>query len=63
MYPMGPLLFGTGINISVFSYLDSIDFGFMVDRQAVPNPWLVAEGIPLALEELKQAIEQRSVTG
>lgn len=56
MYPMGPLLFGTGINITVFSYLDSIDFGFMVDREAVPNPWLVAEGIPLALAELTEAI-------
>jgi WS/DGAT/MGAT family acyltransferase len=62
MYPMGPLLFGTGINITVFSYRDKIDFGFMVDRQAIPNPWLVAEGIPLALEELKQAIADRSVT-
>jgi WS/DGAT/MGAT family acyltransferase len=55
MYPMGPLLFGTGINITVFSYLDNIDFGFMVDRTAVPNPWLVAEGISLALDELKLA--------
>ena len=34
MYPMGPLLYGTGINITVFSYLDNIDFGFMVRPRA-----------------------------
>ncbi|MDZ7733318.1 MAG: WS/DGAT domain-containing protein [Acidimicrobiia bacterium] len=59
MYPMGPLLFGTGINVTVFSYMESIDFGFMVCREAVPNPWLVAEGIPLALEELQTAAAVR----
>jgi hypothetical protein len=59
---MGPLLFGTGINITVFSYRDNIDFGFMVDRQALPNPWLVAEGIPLALDELKAALADRAAT-
>jgi WS/DGAT/MGAT family acyltransferase len=62
LYPMGPLLFGTGINITVFSYRDNIDFGFMVDRQALPNPWLVAEGIPLALDELKAALADRAAT-
>jgi hypothetical protein len=46
----------------VFSYRDNIDFGFMVDRQALPNPWLVAEGIPLALDELKAALADRAAT-
>jgi len=55
LYPMGPLLYGTGVNVTVFSYRDRVDFGFMVCREAVPDPWFLAEGIPLALEELKQA--------
>jgi diacylglycerol O-acyltransferase / wax synthase len=57
MYPMGPLLFGTGINITVFSYVDRIDFGFMVCREVVPDPWAIADGIPIALAELTKAAE------
>lgn len=55
IYPMGPLLYGTGINVTVFSYLDKIDFGFMVCREVVPNPWFLAEGVQLALDELLEA--------
>ncbi|MCC7075800.1 MAG: wax ester/triacylglycerol synthase family O-acyltransferase [Acidimicrobiia bacterium] len=52
MYPMGPLLYGGGLNISVISYLDSMDFGFLSCRTTVPDVWTIAEGIPLALKEL-----------
>ena len=55
LYPMGPLLYGTGINITVFSYTGSIDFGFMVCRELVPDHWSLAEGIPIALDELLTA--------
>jgi diacylglycerol O-acyltransferase / wax synthase len=57
LYPMGPLLYGTGVNVTVFSYRDRIDFGFMVDRRAVPHPWLLAEGIEASFDELKLAAE------
>lgn len=55
LFPMGPLLYGTGVNITVFSYRDSVDFGFMVCRDVVPNPWSLAEGVQIALDELKAA--------
>jgi diacylglycerol O-acyltransferase / wax synthase len=58
LYPMGPLLYGTGVNVTVFSYRDRVDFGFMVCREAVPDPWFLAEGVPMALEELKAAAEE-----
>ena len=35
---MGPLLYGTGVNVTVFSYRDHIDFGFMVCREVVARP-------------------------
>jgi WS/DGAT/MGAT family acyltransferase len=57
LYPMGPLLYGTGVNVTVFSYRDRVDFGFMTCREAVDDGWFIAEGIPLALEELKLAAE------
>jgi len=55
IYPMGPLLYGTGINITVFSYEDNIDFGFMVCRDLVPEPWKLVDGVQIALEELLAA--------
>jgi WS/DGAT/MGAT family acyltransferase len=55
LYPMGPLLYGTGINITVFSYTGSIDFGFMVCRELVEDHWSLADGISLALDELLAA--------
>jgi diacylglycerol O-acyltransferase / wax synthase len=57
LYPMGPLLYGTGVNITVFSYRDRVDFGFMVCRDLVPDSWAIAEGIPVALQELLEAAE------
>ena len=60
VYPMGPLLYGTGINITVFSYTGTIDFGFMVCRELVRDHWSLAEGIPLALDELLSAARERT---
>lgn len=55
LYPMGPLLYGTGVNITVFSYCDSVHFGFMVCREVVPDAWTLADGVQKALDELKAA--------
>lgn len=55
LYPMGPLLYGTGINITVFSYRDAVWFGFMVCREVVPDAWSLTEGVQMALAELKAA--------
>ena len=59
IYPMGPLLYGTGVNVTVFSYIDKIDFGFMVCRDLVPDPWFLAEGVQAALDELVLAAKER----
>jgi hypothetical protein len=54
-YPMGPAMEGVGLNITVFSYQDSIDFGFMADRELVPDVWDMADLVPKALDELRAA--------
>jgi hypothetical protein len=54
-YPMGPIMEGVGLNITVFSYRGSVDFGFMVDRELVPNVWDMADRVKDALAELQQA--------
>ena len=54
-YPMGPVMEGCGLNVTVFSYQDSVDIGFMVDRELVPDVWAMAEAVPPALDELATA--------
>jgi diacylglycerol O-acyltransferase len=55
MSPLGPVFPGAGLNITVLSYLDSVDFGFMACRESVPGLWDVAAAIGESLEELKKA--------
>jgi WS/DGAT/MGAT family acyltransferase len=55
-YPISIIMPGMGLNITVLSYVDRVDFGFTVDPDLVPDPWYLSDGIPIALEELKGAI-------
>ena len=34
---------GHGLNITLASYLDRFDFGFIVDRELVPDVWDLAD--------------------
>jgi diacylglycerol O-acyltransferase len=54
-YPMGPVMEGAGLNITVMSYRGSVDFGFMVDRDLVPDVWDMADHVQDALTELQEA--------
>ncbi len=54
-YPMGPIMDGAGLNITVMSYRDSIDIGFLADTDLVGDVWELAEAVGPAFEELKQA--------
>jgi hypothetical protein len=54
-YPMGPIMEGAGLNATVLSYRYSIDFGFMADRDLLPDIWDLASAVTSAFEELKAA--------
>jgi diacylglycerol O-acyltransferase / wax synthase len=54
MYPMGPLILGAGLNITVFSYQENLDFGFLTCPETAPETDRIADGVPLALEELER---------
>ncbi len=54
-YPMGPLLDGGGLNITVLSYLDHVDFGFAVCPEIVEDPWQLADATSAAYTELEKA--------
>ena len=46
VYPLGPLLVRSGLNISVLSYVDSMDVGVTTCPDIVDDPWRIAEGMP-----------------
>lgn len=56
MYPMGPLLYGSGLNLTFVSSRDRFDVGIMSCPTLVPDPWNIAERIPAALDELVAAV-------
>ena len=63
IYPSSVILEGMGVNITVFSYLDRIDFGIHVDPDLVPDPWVMASGVTEALTELMLVSDLGSPTG
>ena len=53
-YPLGPLMEGAGMNITVVSYADSIDFGVIACARSVPHVAEIALGFGAAIEDLKK---------
>ena len=60
LYPLSILAHGAGLNVTVMSFMDRVDFGFTVDPDLVPDPWFLADGIQTALAELESAVEART---
>jgi WS/DGAT/MGAT family acyltransferase len=55
MFPSSVILEGMGINLTVISYVDRIDFGVHVDPDLVPDPWAISDAIGTSLAELMDA--------
>ncbi len=55
IYPIGPLLDGGGLNITVFSLLDQIHFGFVVCPSIVKDAWQLADATSASFAELQTA--------
>jgi diacylglycerol O-acyltransferase / wax synthase len=54
-YPMGPVSEGAGLNVTVLSYLDNVDFGFLACTEQVPDVDAMAADVELAMAELLAA--------
>ncbi len=52
MFPVGPIAEGIGFNVTVFSYLDRVQFGLLACRRLLPELGEVAVHIDDALGEL-----------
>jgi WS/DGAT/MGAT family acyltransferase len=57
MYPMGPIMDGGGLNITVMSYMGTMYFGLVACRETVPEVRKIADGLQSALEELQKAAD------
>jgi WS/DGAT/MGAT family acyltransferase len=61
-FPVSVVMDGVGLNITVMSYRDHVDFGIVADREQVDDVWSLMEGAGRALEELESVICDRRLT-
>jgi WS/DGAT/MGAT family acyltransferase len=55
--PMGPVMEGAGLNITVLSYMGHVDIGFVACRELVPDVWALARHAEDAMAELLAAVD------
>jgi diacylglycerol O-acyltransferase / wax synthase len=53
-FPISIVTDGLGLNITVMSYLDRLDFGFIADRELIPDLWDLAD---LHIAEISQLFD------
>ncbi|MDQ1706213.1 MAG: diacylglycerol O-acyltransferase / wax synthase [Frankiaceae bacterium] len=58
LYPLGPIMDGAGLNVTVLSNMDSVGFGFISCKELMPDIWDLANDVPAALAELVSAAEK-----
>ena len=52
-YPVSAVVDGVGLNITVLSYRDHLDFGIVGDRDRFPDLWSLIDWLREGLEELE----------
>jgi diacylglycerol O-acyltransferase / wax synthase len=59
MYPLGPLLAGAGLNITVMSLNGELGIGIISSPDLLPDLWDIADEFPEALKELLECGDPR----
>lgn len=57
--PLGPLLEGAGLNITVLSNMGNVDFGVVACPDLVPDPWELADAFADAVHQLRDVAAQQ----
>ena len=55
-YPVSVVVDGVGLNITVMSYLDHLDFGIVADRDQIDDVWTLMDRLAHSLGELTEAV-------
>ncbi|MBV9484674.1 MAG: DUF1298 domain-containing protein, partial [Frankiaceae bacterium] len=55
IYAASVLLANQGLNVTLLSYMDRIDFGFTGDADLIDDLWAISDGVKDALVELMDA--------
>ncbi|WP_354702113.1 Putative diacylglycerol O-acyltransferase [Paraconexibacter sp. AEG42_29] len=55
-YPVSVVTDGAGLNVTVLSYLDHLDFGLIADRDQMPDLQTLMDGLRTALADLEAAL-------
>ena len=55
-FPVSVVIDGVGLNMTVMSYRDHVDFGIIADRDQIDDAWALMDGTAAALDELETAI-------
>jgi hypothetical protein len=58
-YPLSAVVDGVGLNITVLSYRDHLDFGIIADRDQINDAWPLMESLRHALKELEAVVAPR----
>jgi len=59
MYPLGPIVEGVGVNVTVFSYLDTMYAGVQACWDLAPDIDTIARGLEHSLDELVHEADRR----
>lgn len=60
VYPIGPLLYGSAVNVTALSLDDRIDFGIVSCPDVVADPWAIADRVQDELATLVAACSART---
>ncbi len=58
IYPLGPVMDGAGLNVTILSQEDRVGFGIMACPDLVPDVWKIAEAIPEALDRISSGVRR-----
>jgi WS/DGAT/MGAT family acyltransferase len=62
MYPVSVVVDGVGLNMTVMSYLDRLDFGIVTDAGQIPDAWPFIDHLGQALDEMETALHRSGRT-
>ena len=60
-YPLSVITDGVGLNLTILSYEDRIDFGIVGCAEAIKDPWFFADEIRHAYEELLELVPNEAL--